>query len=226
MALRGTVKRSSSRAGGRRAIKAPTCAMLFVLAQPLPAQTPTLQGIGSAFFATLDRDGGPAFALVCLLGSLAVVALLRWVSREARQERGEQEALDARHLAALADAADHDRRAWARVPAHVHLTVQHPDRQHHRFYYEDCETRSVSAGSLEYVSPTPPPSGAPLRLSLDLGDKWPLSLRGVVLRAAPVASGSSLVVVQLGPITPADREHLARWVTHEQVRELAQLRSA
>jgi hypothetical protein len=199
--------------------------MLAAFAEETPSQTDTLNGIGHAFFATLDRDGRPAFAGAATVVALALIVLLiRWVRREARRDRIEQAALDARHQTALSEApAGDDHREWIRVPAHVRMTLQHTDG-HHRFFYEDCETQNVGAGGLAFLSHTPPPSGLPLHFTIDLGEKRPISLQGIVVRVESPSTpdAPSLVAVKLGPITPAEREHVVRWVSHEETREIAE----
>lgn len=201
--------------------------MSAAFAQPLPSQTDALDGIGRAFFATLHRDGSPAYALAgALVTLLMVILLVRWVQQEVRRERLDQDAIDANHAATMSEVSTtRERREWVRVAAHLRLTLQHKDA-HRGFTYEECETRSVSGDAITFLCHAPPAPGIPLHFTVDLGEKWPRSLRGVVVRTEPPAypDARSLVVVKLGPITAREREHLVRWVVHEETQELARAR--
>jgi hypothetical protein len=121
-----------------------------------------------------------------------------------------------------ATATDSDHRTWVRVAARLPIAIQHID-SHHRFFYEHLVTRDLSAGAVSFLCSAPPEPGRPIHFTLDLGEKWPLSLRGVVARTDREAPGAaSLVVVSLGQITPPEREHLARWIAREETREIEQ----
>jgi hypothetical protein len=201
--------------------------MFVAAAQTAPSQTETLDRIGRAFFAALDRDGGPVPSVALAVTVVVLfVWLVRWVQREARRDRVEREALDAEHERALSEmATGSERRRWFRVPAQLRVRVQGEDRRH-RPRHEDCETRDVSEAGVAFLSHTPPAPGRPLRFTLDLGDKRPLSLQGVVVRTEPppAAGAASLVAVTLGPFALGDRERLAQWVAREEAREIAQMR--
>jgi hypothetical protein len=189
----------------------------------MPSQSEALEGIKRAFFATLEHGAHPVLSIG---GVFVVLALLTfWARREARKDRVAQEAFRTLHEAAMATAvAEGDRRAWVRVPAHVPMGVQHAGA-HHRFFYEDVLTHELSARAVSFFSKAPPAPGIPLHITLDLGERWPLSLRGVVERSAAARSGvPSLVVVSLESITPTEREHLARWVAAEETLEIAEAR--
>jgi hypothetical protein len=187
-----------------------------------PSQSEALDGIRHAFFMALARDASHVFSAGGAVVVFVLLALLaRWVGSETRRGRTAPAAFRSPHQAAV---SENGQRAWVRVPAHVPMAVQHADA-HHRFFYEHVVTHDVSAGALSFLSTAPPAAGLPLHFTLDLGEKWPLSLRGVVTRterARPDAP--SLVVVSLGQITPAEREHLARWVAREETREIEQAR--
>jgi len=197
---------------------------------PLQPATPSgdvLNGIGHAFFATLARDGGVRFSAAAALATAALVAwLLYWVRRETRRDREEQAVLDARHASAMAEAAASDPgREWVSVQARRPMTVQHP-LPGGRFSYEKCETLSISGGSLTFLSRAAPARGAPLHFTVDLGERSPLSLRGIVRRVEPAVVGEAAarIEVSLGPITETDREHLARWIALEEDREIVEMR--
>jgi hypothetical protein len=198
--------------------------MLAVLVQPSPSETDTLNGIAHAFFSAAGRDAGPGFELAgAAVVLVSFVLLVLWVRREARTDRVEREALDGRHAATLSDAgAGDERREWVRVPAHLHLAVKH-EHGHRGPFYETCETQSLGGGGLAFSTHTPPSPGVPIRFTLDLGEKRSLPLQGIVARVEPPpAEGAAhRVAVRLGPITAADREHIIRWVAHEEVREIA-----
>jgi hypothetical protein len=213
--------------------------MVAVLDPPTSVASETLDAIGRAFFATPGRQGG---LIVVVAGALACVVLLvvlvRWVRRETRKERLEAKATQARHEAALADAAaqpqpaqdpGHDRDAngekWARVDAHVRMTLEHVDRHQH-VTFEDCETQSLSGGAVAFLTRHPPAEGTPLQFTLDLHEGWPLWLHGVVghVEAAHDPDAPALVEVKLAAVAPAAQEHLARWVTHEELRTIASTR--
>jgi hypothetical protein len=200
--------------------------MCMSLGQPTPSSNDTLDGITHAFFSSLDRDGGPIVQVlaVALLGAFAVL-LVRWLRRENRRERLERELLDERHAAVSLQPPAPERREWMRVAAHLPISILHPEG-HRGPFFEDCETQNVSGGGLSFLTHAPSPRGTPLSFTLNLGEKRPLSLRGVVTRTEPpTAPGAPhLVALQLGPIAVTDRERIVRWVTHEESRELAEAR--
>ena len=197
--------------------------MRATLAQPSPSQSEKLDDIGRAFFAAVDRDGRPAFVLIAAVVVLALIAgLVYWVLRDVRRDRIEQSARDSRHEATMSmlPASGGEGRKWARVAAHLPMSVQHPDGQ--RFWYEDCKTLSISAGSVAFLSSIPPAPGCPIDFMLDLGEKERLPLRGVVERVEPSNDGATaLVAVKLDPSMTTERERVVRWVAHEEQRELA-----
>jgi hypothetical protein len=139
----------------------------------------------------------------------------------------EQDAREAQRETALSEAPAggeyRERREWVRVRAHLRMRLQHTDA-HQRSFNEDCETRNIGGGGVAFLSRTPPGPGFPVHFTLDLGEKWPISLQGVVMNVEPPQDpdSPSLVAVKLGPITPADREHVVRWVTNEETREIAE----
>jgi len=84
--------------------------MLTSLSRLAPLAPPTstytssdeLDGIGHAFFAALDRDGGPAVTVaIALVLALLFGLLARWVVREAARERAEHEARTRAYEAAI-----------------------------------------------------------------------------------------------------------------------------
>jgi PilZ domain len=188
-----------------------------------PSETEILDGIGRAFATTLQRDGGLGFQLAAGVVVLALfVLLLRWVRREVLAERIARQVLDARHSAVMSQAgSDDEQREWVRVPAHLHMAVRH-ERSHHRPVYESCETENIGGGGLAFSTRTPPALRARIQFTLDLGERTSLPLRGIVVRVEPPAAvaAAHLVAVELGPITGAEREHIVRWVAHEETREL------
>jgi hypothetical protein len=194
---------------------------------PAAPSSDVLDGIGRAFFATLARDGDLRFSAAAALATVGLVAwLVVWVRRETRREREEQAVLDARHAAAMAKVAAADAgREWVSIAVRRPVTVQHvlPGG---RFSYEKCETESLSGDSLSFLSRTPPPRGAPLHFAVDLGERSRLSLRGIVRRVEPAATGDAAarVDVMLGPIAETDREHLVRWIALEEDREIVEMR--
>jgi hypothetical protein len=203
--------------------------MHTIVAHPpvVPSETEVLDGIGRAFFGTLEHDGGLGFQLAAGVVVLALLTLLvRWVRREALLERIAQEALDARHAATMSETGIGDeRREWVRVPAHVQLAVRR-EHGHHGPFYEPCETENLSGGGLSFFTRTPPALGASLQFTIDLGERSTLPLEGIVVRIEPPRGegGAQLVAVKLDPITSREREHVIRWVAHEEVREIADAR--
>jgi len=192
-----------------------------------PSVTDTLEGIGRAFYASFDREGAGAFGVVsALVIGVLLVVLIWWVLRESRREQTEQALLDARHDTAVSTVASGvDPRVWVRVPAHLRMTVQRRDGRD-KLYYDECETQNVSAGGIELLSHAPPPEGLAIQFTLDLREKWPIPLRGIVARVDPalIAGAPSLVAVKLGPISTRERDRLVRWVAREQRREIAEAR--
>jgi hypothetical protein len=202
--------------------------MLATAARSMPSSDDSLEEIGRAFFQALDRQGGPAFGVAVLVVLVAfIVAAVRWLQRDTRRERAEREAIEARRLAALAEAtpADGEQREWLRIPAALHLKLQQTEGPR-KIVYADCTTKNVSAAGISFLSSRPPPPGRPVRFVLDLKEKYPLPLRGIVTRVdpPPVPGGESLVAVKLGPITEGEREQVVRWVTHESTRAVARVR--
>lgn len=197
--------------------------MFAVVAPPPPSPTIALDGIGEAFRATLDRDGGSVVGVAgAILALIFFVLLLRSVRREIRKERAEQAARDAQHAAAQAEAAARtERREWVRVAAHLQMMLRQTDG--HRVYYGSRETQNLSGGGVAFLSHVRPALGVPLELILDLGEKRPLSLMGIVVRVEPrPASGAPfLVAVRFGPIATVEREQVVRWVAREMGREIA-----
>ncbi len=189
--------------------------------------TETMDGIGQAFFAALDRDGGPVVtAVVTVLAVALFVLLVRWVRRETRREAMAQQALDARHRAALAAAATaRESREWVRVATRVPVTLRHRDARQ-RLVSEECEMRNLSGGGGAFLSKRPPPPGLPIELTIDLGEARPLALRGIVVRVEPprVPGEPSLVGMRMSDITTAEREHLVRWIAHVDADKVAQAR--
>jgi hypothetical protein len=187
----------------------------------------TLEEIGRAIAAALEREGGPVAVLGTLLVLLAlVVALVRWVRREQRREAAEREALEARRAALLsATTATNEQRQWVRIPAQLDVKVRHASGTN-RFINLACKTRDISGSGVAFLSSRPPPPGQPVQFTLDLKEKAPLPLRGTVVRVdpPPAPGAPSLVAVKLGPITPADREHVVRWVTRQSSRSMARVR--
>jgi hypothetical protein len=195
--------------------------MRAALAQPISSERDTLDGIGQAFSAAMAHDGGPIVVVVVAILVLAMAGwLFFWLLRETRRERSEQGALDARHEAARSTGSVvTQRREWLRVPAHVHMTVQHAQGGQ-RFWYEESETQNIGGGGVAFLSRTPPPPGCPVHFTLDLGERTPVSLRGVVVRVEPSTPGKpSLVALKFGPCTAGEREQVVRWVAQEQESE-------
>lgn len=192
-----------------------------------PSEMDTLDRIGAAFHSRLDRDGAAPVVVILGLVTLILVALfVRWIRREAREDGLEREALDARHRVAMSTTPPPGKtRRWVHVPAHLRLSL-HRTSEHGRVMYEDYETQSVSAAEVAFLSRTHSAKGSSLWFTLYLGEKWPLSLRGVVSSVEPssAAGGASLVTVTLGPISNLDTEHLVRWVAHEDGRRVADAR--
>jgi hypothetical protein len=199
--------------------------MSAIFVQPSSTETVALDGIAHAFFSTLDRDGGPRLELAGAVVVLVLLALLvRWVRRDSLRDRVKQDALDARHTAAIA-VVGHEQRHWVRVPARLRLAVKH-EPAHHLPFSEHCETVNLGGGGLAFSTQAPPEAGVPIQFALDLGEKRPLALEGVVVRIEPLASTGAgyLVAVKLGPITAGAREEIIRWVAHEETREIAEAR--
>jgi len=192
-----------------------------------PEESDPLQGISRSFFASLERDGGGAIpaVLACVLVAVGV-AVVVWLRKEARRLESEQRLLDAQHGAAVAAAAMHtERRAWVRVPAHLAMTVMHVDPQG-RVRYQPFETQNISAGGLAFLSDKPPAKGAALELTLDLGERAALQLRGTVVRieVAEASRAPALVALRLDVVPDAARERLMKWIAAEEVRELTEAR--
>jgi hypothetical protein len=201
--------------------------MPVAVPQPTPSRTDILDGISQAFFTTMSRDGSPRFlVLAAVLTATLLVWLLYWLRRETRRERLEQEAIGTRHEVAMSQVlASGAQRKWVSVAAHRPISVQHQGRGG-RIWYEECETQSLSGDLVAFYSKVPRAPGLPLHFAVDLGEKSPLQMRGVVARVEPpaVPGGPSLLEVRLGPITDRDREHVVRWVTVEEEREIAKTR--
>jgi hypothetical protein len=193
----------------------------------IPSKAETLDQIGAAFRAALERDGSVSVVAALSLVSLVLVALtVRWIAREARKDRIERQALDARHVAVMSSLPPRtEQREWVVVPAHLRLSL-HRTTEHGRVVYEDVESQSVSAGSIEFLSHAPPAKWDAIWFTLFLGEGWPLSLRGVVesVESSAVPRAAALVTVKLGPISNLDREHLVRWVAQEDARRIAEAR--
>jgi hypothetical protein len=100
--------------------------------------------------------------------------------------------------------------------------VQHKDPRH-GFFYEECETETVSGNAITYLSRTPPPDGASICMSLQLDAHWPLLLHASVVRVdtPDEPKAPSRVVLRLGPMTATEREAIVHWVTREESREIA-----
>jgi hypothetical protein len=196
--------------------------MCATFAQTAPDEAATLDRIRRSFFSALERDGGPslqfAFAAVAIL---LLYVLVRWVRSESRRERSEQRALDARHATAMAaSCASGDRRQWARVPAHLHVSCAHEDG---RPIERQCETLNLGGGGVAFFARSAAALGSRVHLELELGMKRRLDLEGTIVRSEPAALDGALhvIAVKLGPITPIDREHIMRWIAHEERREIA-----
>ena len=90
---------------------------------------------------------------------------------------------------------------------------------------EDCETQNVSGGGVAFFSQRPPPLGAPLDFTLDLGEEAPLTLQGVVARVEPPNSNRpALIALKIEPCPAGARERIARWVAQAKERELVKMR--
>jgi hypothetical protein len=85
--------------------------------------------------------------------------------------------------------------------------------------------RDLSGGGLAFTSKTPPPSGALLRIALDLGPPRPVGLDARVVRVQPPPQpdGPSFVGLCFENVRPADREMLVQWVFRRQ-RDLTETR--
>ena len=200
--------------------------MLFTVTPNTPSSSDMLQEITTSFFAALNRDGGPVFAVVFVLVVLVLaVSLMSWLRREIRRERIERAMLDARHMSATAGATTSckENRQSVRVPAHVPMTLRRGDGRGH-VVYETCETQNISGDAVAFMSHTSPPCGLLVDFTIDLGEKRPVALRGAIRRVdAPRSPGDpALVVVALGPLSPSERQNMTRWVAHEETRALAE----
>jgi len=201
--------------------------MFAALVKSTPSPADTLDDIGRAFHAAIERQGGTAFGVGALVVALVMVlSCLRWLLRETRNDRLHREELAARRAAALADPAGRrEQRQLVRVPAQVGVTVRQADGADETFYAR-CKTQDVSGGGVAFLSDRPPSPGLPVQLTLDIGESGPVSLRAVVVRVDPPPSPGmpSLVATRLGPITSRDRERVVQWVSRQLSRGLAQAR--
>jgi hypothetical protein len=118
-----------------------------------------------------------------------------------------------------------EQREWVRVPAALDVKVKHTSGSR-RYFDPECRTRDLSGGGVGIFSSRPPPPGESVEFTLDLKDRPPLSLRGVVVRVEPpIAYGEpALVGVKLGPIAETDRDAVVRWVARESTRAAARAR--
>jgi hypothetical protein len=197
--------------------------MSLLLVPPNEASA-ELDGIGHAFFAAVDRDhGGPIVAGVMVaLAVVGVVAVVRWLKREAETEQELRALLEARHRAAIAEAStNRDQREWVRVATRVAMKLTYERNAH--VVKESCELRNLSAGGGAFTSERPPPPGQTVELALDLGGPRPLTVSGVVVRVEPPTSTSepSVVGMRFRDLPPRTLEEVHRWVIHEQARELS-----
>jgi hypothetical protein len=186
----------------------------------------TLDALGQAFAAAMDRNGGPAVAVVMTVVALGViVGLVRWALHEDRRHQGERRAREARRREVEAAApATSQRREWVRVAGRLPLTVRHA-KDGKAAWYEDCETLNVSGGGVAFLSRAPPPPGVPVEFTLDLGEKPILALKGVVTRSKPAPPGAlALVALKIERCPAGMRERIVRWVAHAGERELVKMR--
>jgi hypothetical protein len=186
----------------------------------------TLDALGQAFAAAMDRNGGPVVAVMTAVVALGlIVGLVGWALHENRRHQSERRARDARRREAEAAApATTQRREWVRVAGRLRMTVRHA-KHVHGAWYEVCETPNVSGGGVAYLSRAPPPPGAPVDFTLDLGEQPILALRGVVTRSEPAPPGlSALVALKLEPCPALMQDRIVRWVALAGERELVQMR--
>jgi hypothetical protein len=200
---------------------------MSLLVVPPNEASAELDGIGHAFFAALDRDhGGPLVAAVTVALAVAgVVAVVRWLKREAETEQQLRAALEARHRAALMEAsAKRDQREWIRVATRVAMKLTYGSNAH--IVKESCELRNLSAGGGAFTSERPPPPGHAVEVALDLGGPRPLTVSGIVVRVEPPTSSGepSVVGMRFRDLPAPALEEVHRWVIHEQARELAEKR--
>lgn len=194
----------------------------FVLEPRSSAET--LDGISSAFFASLDgRPSLIALAVLVALGLFATVGLVR----RKRREEAEEEELSVRleeqareHEAALEELSKRvERRKYLRAPAHVPMRILHLG-PHDSLRIEEVETQNLGGGGVAFLTRTPPPPGTHLELVLVL-DGHEIRLHGGVLRVEPgeTARAPSLVALRFGDIDNAARERVVHAVTEEARRE-------
>jgi hypothetical protein len=200
--------------------------MIVTFAQRVPPGSETLDRLSQAFSSAMARNGGPVVALIGALLTLGTLAgLVWWALRETRQEHRERSARRARYEAAMSAASTaRQRREWVRVAGRLPMTMWQ-SQNGKRARLEDCETHNVSGGGVAFFSQRPPPLGAPLDFTLDLGEETPLALQGIVARVEPPNSTRlALVALKIEACPAGVRERIARWVAQAKERELVKMR--
>ncbi len=192
-----------------------------------PRESDVLDGISRAFFAALDQDGSDF--VIGVWGALAIAAacvIACWLRRDAQSAQRERRDLEQRRERIASEAPPRlERRQWARIRANVGMKIVSAGDTS-RAPALVLATHDVGAGGLAFFSGEALQRGMRLRLTLDLGERSPLAVRAVVVRANPPsrAGGASLVAAKFSEIDAATRERLVGWVAAEQRREIAHAR--
>jgi hypothetical protein len=204
-----------------------TLAVAALLFDPSPpGDSGVLEGISRAFVSSVDHNGrATLFAVVgAVLAAAVAVAMVLWLRREAAREHEAQSVLDEEHRVAISEPpARRERRQWVRVRAQRAMAVlQSPEGKRAR--YDVYETQNLGGGGLAFLTHKPPLKGTPLDFTLDLGERSPLPMRGVVIRVEPppAPEAPALVAVNFGVIDNATREHLVQWIAKEEMRAIAE----
>jgi hypothetical protein len=191
-----------------------------------PGESGVLEGISRAFVSSVDHNGRATLfaAVASVLAAALAVAMVLWLRREAQREHAAQSVLDAEHKAAASERpARRERRQWVRVPAQRAMAVlQSPEGKRAR--YDVYETQNLGGGGLAFLTHKPPLRGTPLDFTLDLGERSPLPMHGVVIRVEPppTPEAPALVAVNFGAIDNATRERLVQWIAKEELRAIAE----
>jgi len=180
-----------------------------------PGESEVLDGISRAFFAALDRDGsGEVIGVWCALVLAAAYVIVGWLRGDAQSQQRERRELEARRVRIASEAPPRlERREWARIPANVAIKVA-PTSAGPRAPVTELETHDVGGGGLSFLSEEPPRRGTRLSFTLDLGERRPLAVRGVVCRVEPPRhpGAPSRVAVRFSEISAATRERLIMWI--------------
>ena len=188
-----------------------------------PGESDTLDGISRAFFAALDQ--GSSELVLGVWGTLAVAAayvVVGWLRGDAQVEKRERRELQRRRERIASEAPPRlERREWVRIPAKVKMKVAAASTGPLSPALT-LKTNDLGGGGVSFFTDRAPRRGARLSLSLDLGERRPLAVRGVVVRVNPPPrpGAPSLVAVRFAEVAAGTRERLVHWIVAEERREI------